>query len=225
MSTSSNGTGLRRSTRNQRNVSQRYNNNNNNNNHNNGYHNNSNGHNNRISGRKRAQPEQSSDESSDNSSDDESDESDYETSHSLSTSVNHNNRRSRRNNHNNGSSQSQSQMTQLVTQSSASQMTDAERQRAKKRKIQYQVTTEKWKQNQSNIQRRSTRLRYRKLADDTHDNRAAIVDPMSNQFMDKLEEQNKIYEDGMYFDLFLCIFYLFMKFISFCCTWFHSVYA
>jgi len=180
----------------------------------NGHGNNGNNHNNRsmsnrsqYAGQKRTAPDDSS--SDDDDSSDASDTSQY-TNNSTSVStingygrngrngINHNGRNGRRGTqilYSQRSTQGQGSQTQLASQIPASQMNAIQRERAKKRKLDYQVTTEKWKQNQSNIQRRSTRLRYRKLADDTHDNRAAIVDPMSNQFMDKLEEQNKIYED------------------------------
>ena len=131
--------------------------------------------NSRYSGRKRSKPDSSDPESSDDdgSSSGSEEDSEFETN---SNSRSNNGR--------------YSQTSNLNTQPS---------QQAKRRKLQYRSgkSHEKWKQTQSNVQRRSTRLRYRKLADETMEHRAAIVDPMSNNFMDKLEEQNKIYEDGM----------------------------
>jgi len=134
-------------------------------------------HNARYAGRKRPKPDTTDDDSSDgdSSSEEGSDEdSEFETASTQRNSRNANSR--------------YSQHSNLNTQPS---------QQSKRRKLTYPRgrSHEKWRQNQSNVQRRSTRLKYRKLADDTIEHRAAIVDPMTNKFMDKLEEQNKIYDE------------------------------
>eukprot|EP01084_Bolivina_argentea_P306986 530562_1 len=65
-------------------------------------------------------------------------------------------------------------------------------------KIRYTMDKNKWKKDQTKadpIQRRSTRISYRKLADATQEDRAQIVDPMNDGFMDKIKEQNRIYKN------------------------------
>ena len=70
-------------------------------------------------------------------------------------------------------------------------------QRNKRRKIQYgKASTAKWEHAQQCDKqvRRSTRIKYRKLAEQTQNNRAFIVDPMQPHYLKTLEEQQNIYQ-------------------------------
>eukprot|EP01084_Bolivina_argentea_P254036 426960_1 len=70
------------------------------------------------------------------------------------------------------------------------------RRRLSERNISYKLPKNKWNMTKKlqtyelNIQRRETRIQYRKLADDTVENRADI----DQQFINKLEKQNDIYD-------------------------------
>eukprot|EP01083_Nonionella_stella_P191933 709964_1 len=137
---------------------------------------NRNGH--QYSGRKRRKPE--SDNESSSNSDSTHKNSDYENNNTS----NHNNKRRRLNN-------THSQQSELATQTQTTQTRN-------RLKISYKLQKGKWNvtpTNKLNIKRRSTRIKYRQLADDTIDNRAAIVDPMNKDFINKLVTQNNIYNN------------------------------
>merc|ERR1712154_606553 len=56
--------------------------------------------------------------------------------------------------------------------------------------------TKKWSNsNKATILRRSTRIKYRNLAQSTLEKRAQIVDPMNKQYLQTLEEQQEIYKE------------------------------
>merc|ERR1712228_802200 len=125
----------------------------------------------KISGHKRNKPESSDNESSgDEESSDEESSSDNNDNHQNS------------NNHNRNNNNNNTQLSQLQSQS------------RKRRKIAYpNAPPEKWKQQCSKKQRRSTRIKYRKLAEQTQTNRAMIVDPMQPHYIDTLKKQQQIY--------------------------------
>lgn len=64
---------------------------------------------------------------------------------------------------------------------------------------------QKWTISQANVKkkRKIVRIQYRTLANFTRKNRENIANPMTTDFMDKLEEQNKLYEDGIYYKYYL----------------------
>ncbi len=51
--------------------------------------------------------------------------------------------------------------------------------------------------NQLNIERRSTRIKYRQLAEDTIQNRANIIGAMDQRFVNNLVTQNDLYDNGI----------------------------
>eukprot|EP01084_Bolivina_argentea_P254035 426959_1 len=137
---------------------------------------NRNGH--KYSGRKRRKPE--SDNESSSNSDSTHNNSDYENNNTS----NHNNKRRRLNN-------THSQQSELATQTQTTQTRN-------RLKISYKLQKNKWdisSTNELNNKRRSTRIQYRKLADDTVENRAAIVASIDQQFINKLVTQNDIYDN------------------------------
>lgn len=136
-----------------------------------------------ISGHKRNKPDSNSDNdgSSYSSNDDDEDASSNESS-SSNNRNNHNNAHSNNNNHNNNISIPS--LESLPTQNH----------RHKRRKITFQkATKKKWENKPNQKLRRSTRIKYRKLAEKTQSDRAQIVDPMQSQFIDNLNEQQNIY--------------------------------
>merc|ERR1711933_426294 len=152
---------------------------------------NMNGANSQISGRKRRKPESSEDDESGSGASSSGEyesgsESGSESSEETSSS-NHNRNSNRNNNRNRNHKPSQSQIPELEPHSA---------QNKKRRKIQYQrPNKDKWSRKCPEKVRRSTRIKYRKLAEQTQADRPLIVDPLTSAYMDKLESQQKIYQN------------------------------